>query len=157
LDKAVGVGSDIWAFGCTLFEIRTGRKLFGTFDDEPDEHLWKVAMILGKLPEPWWSTTWEARERIFQDDIDGDGRVVQIRTESQQALIDEEEAKNAVVWQAPEPRSIMDAIKRGFFIEYSDRPGGFHQDISQEESQVFSDLLERILRWKPEEHLQLVR
>ena len=28
LDKGAGVGSDLWAFGCTLFEIRTDRKLF---------------------------------------------------------------------------------------------------------------------------------
>lgn len=81
MDKVVGVGSDIWALGCTLFEIRTGRKLFDTFDDDQDEYLCKMAMMLGKLPEPWWSTTWEARKLFFEDNVDGDGRVVEIRRE----------------------------------------------------------------------------
>lgn len=39
--------------GCILFGIRTVRKLFDTFDDDQDEYLSKMAMILGKLPEPW--------------------------------------------------------------------------------------------------------
>ncbi|KAI5459299.1 kinase-like domain-containing protein, partial [Mariannaea sp. PMI_226] len=53
LDMEVGTGSDIWALGCTLFEIRTGRILFDAFDDDQDEHLCKLAMLLGKFPEPW--------------------------------------------------------------------------------------------------------
>ncbi len=62
LDKMAGVGSDLWALGCTLFEIRTGRKLFSPFDDENDDYLESMALVLGKLPEPWWSTTWKGAE-----------------------------------------------------------------------------------------------
>ena len=36
IEGNVGFACDIWALGCTLFEIRTGRKLFDAFDDEPD-------------------------------------------------------------------------------------------------------------------------
>lgn len=60
----VGVGCDIWALGCTLFEICTGRKLFDAFDDEADEILYKMTMILGKFPEPWWSETWGAQRDL---------------------------------------------------------------------------------------------
>ena len=63
LDKEAGFGSDIWALGCSLFEIRTGRKLCETFDDDVDSHLGAMALILGKLPEPWWSS-WETRENF---------------------------------------------------------------------------------------------
>ena len=46
LEGKVGIGCDLWALGCTLFGIRTDRKLFDTFDDDADEHLCKVAKVL---------------------------------------------------------------------------------------------------------------
>ena len=36
--------------GCTLFEIHIGKKLFGMFEYEVDEHLFIIASVLGKLP-----------------------------------------------------------------------------------------------------------
>jgi len=33
LDKTAGIGSDLWALGCTLFEIWTGRGQFCPFDE----------------------------------------------------------------------------------------------------------------------------
>ncbi|KAM7193784.1 Protein kinase-like domain containing protein [Naviculisporaceae sp. PSN 640] len=74
LDKRLGVESDLWALGCTLFEIRTGRRLFDLPDDDPDEHLARIVQLLGKFPEPWWSTTWEAREQYFGHDMDAGGQ-----------------------------------------------------------------------------------
>lgn len=76
LDKSAGIGSDLWALGCTLFEIRTGRKLFGLFDDDDDSYLDAMVQVFGRLPEPWWSTTWEARRRMYEDESDESGRAV---------------------------------------------------------------------------------
>jgi serine/threonine protein kinase len=76
LHKVAGFGSDLWALGCTPFEIRTGRKLFSPFDDEDDDYLDAIIQVLGKLPEPWWSTTWEARRRLYEDEADEQGRAV---------------------------------------------------------------------------------
>ena len=56
-DKKASFGSDIWALGCSLFKIRTGRKLFSPFDDEDNEYLDAFVQVLGRLPEPCWSTT----------------------------------------------------------------------------------------------------
>ncbi|KAB8292480.1 hypothetical protein EYC80_008194 [Monilinia laxa] len=47
--------SDIWALGCTIFEIRTGARLFkykGT--PKRDEMLIATVKLLGTLPDEWW-------------------------------------------------------------------------------------------------------
>lgn len=75
LDKSAGIASDLWALGCKLFEIRTGRQLFATFGNEDDEYLDAMVLLLGKLPKPWWSTGWKGRRKVFQDETDELGRV----------------------------------------------------------------------------------
>lgn len=37
LENQIGIGSDLWALACTLFEIRTGRKIFPGFDGDQDD------------------------------------------------------------------------------------------------------------------------
>ncbi|KAF7562551.1 hypothetical protein G7046_g1605 [Stylonectria norvegica] len=140
MEGAIGTSSDLWALGCTLFEIRTGRKLFDTFDDDLDEYLWKVALLLGRFPEPWWSKTWEARSEYFQDEADADGRAIPIE-------------HDVVVVQKPHPRSLQDALAEGLFYEYKHRPGGTERDISQEEISLFSDLLSKLLNYSPKDRL----
>ncbi|KAK9243571.1 kinase-like domain-containing protein [Lipomyces tetrasporus] len=48
------VWSDIWALGCTIFEIRAGFQLFESFFDDPDDAIRQMVQTLGKLPEPWF-------------------------------------------------------------------------------------------------------
>ncbi|KID86107.1 Protein kinase-like domain protein [Metarhizium guizhouense ARSEF 977] len=50
----VGLSCDIWALGCTLFEIRLQTPLFHMLYG-PDEVLDEMVSFFGKLPEPWWS------------------------------------------------------------------------------------------------------
>ena len=47
LDGVVGIGCDLWALGCTLFGIRTGRKLFDLFDEDVDDHLYSYGSVTG--------------------------------------------------------------------------------------------------------------
>ncbi|KAI1470690.1 kinase-like domain-containing protein [Daldinia caldariorum] len=150
LEGKVGIGCDLWALGCTLFEIRTGRKLFDTFDDDVDGHLCKVAKVLGKFPEPWWSETWEQRKHYFENEVDADGRVVPVYVGSN----DKSPGPGvigALVSQKPEPRSLQESLAEGLFYENSHGPGGIQRDISQEEIEVFSDLLLKLLRYTPED------
>lgn len=132
-----------------MFEIRTGRKLFSTFDDDVDEILWKVAMILGKYPEPWWSESWESCREFFEDEPGADGWVVEVR----KPVTDAEASRRVVNYERPQPRTPQDTIALGLVYEHRHGPGSIHYNISQEESSLFADLLGRLLRYSPQERL----
>ncbi|KAF7945161.1 hypothetical protein EAE96_009940 [Botrytis aclada] len=57
------VASDIWALGCTIFEIRTGSRLF-KYDGVPnrDEMLIAALRLLGAFPDEWWAAWKEGLE-----------------------------------------------------------------------------------------------
>ncbi|KAF4440362.1 hypothetical protein F53441_12310 [Fusarium austroafricanum] len=63
---SVGPACDLWALGCTLFEIREQIPLFYMI---PDTHelLAEMVTFFGKFPEDWWAK-WEAREDWFDND-----------------------------------------------------------------------------------------
>lgn len=143
LDRKAGVASDLWALACTLFEIRTGRKLFGTFDDDPDDLLYVMALLLGKLPEPWWSE-WEARKDCFEDEADTQGRVVK-------SANTDESIPSDLPWIVQDPRSFEETLAPGLYYLDADGEPLAHRDISKEERDVFSDLLSKMLKYRPEE------
>lgn len=65
-EGAIGIGCDIWALVCTLYEIRAQIPLFYMTRDE-DDLLSEMACLFGKLPEPWWSQ-WNNRGDFFDQD-----------------------------------------------------------------------------------------
>lgn len=65
-DDAVGLGSELWALGCTLFEIRKQLPLFYMIFDQ-DELLAEMVRFFGKPPQTWWDK-WEARKDLFDDE-----------------------------------------------------------------------------------------
>lgn len=137
LDKVAGVGSDIWALGCTIFEIRTGRRLFDNFDDDVDEHMFSMALLLGKLPEPWWTTTWEERKNWFEDEADSQGRVISLKKLYNRS------------------RSIEDALARGLGLLESDMlmADSIERDISAKEVAVLGNLLRKVLQYNPSDRI----
>ncbi|KAM0211003.1 hypothetical protein ACHAQD_010468 [Fusarium lateritium] len=66
LPDAIGPACDLWALGCTLFEIREQLPLFYMIYDN-DELLAEMVRFFGKLPEDWWAK-WEARKDYFDQD-----------------------------------------------------------------------------------------
>ena len=72
-----GKGVDIWAFGCLVFELLTGRALFmrlesldgyaGSDEQTNDEHLIQVSEILGPLPEAL-AAHWRRRDQYYGPD-----------------------------------------------------------------------------------------
>ncbi|RBR26081.1 uncharacterized protein FIESC28_01109 [Fusarium coffeatum] len=65
LPDAFGAACDLWALGCTLFEIREQLPLFYMIYDN-DELLSDMVRFFGKFPEEWW-TKWEGREEYFDE------------------------------------------------------------------------------------------
>ena len=137
LDHEVGIGSDIWALGCTLFEIRLGRKLFNMMDDDPDEHLAEMASVIGKFPEPWWSTTWKRRKELFQDDVDGNGAVMELHNY--------EPGKFA--------RCLDDCIGDGHAFNDKFELMNKNTPLSENEVGLLLDLLERLFKYDPKERI----
>ena len=88
LDKVAGIGSDLWALGCTIFEIRAGVRMFDMFDDNVGDHLYLMDRLLGRLPHP----TAPATEQPATEKPDRNG----ITT----------------VYQTPEPSSIHEMLEQ---------------------------------------------
>lgn len=149
-----GFGSDIWALGCTLFEIRTGRKLFNLFDNEDDDYLDAMVSVLGKMPEPWWST-WEARRRLWKDEADDLGHAVGVQPPETGELSPREWESTTHPSVAEGARSLEDMLAPG--VWYIDTRGlgenEGHRDIPEKEKELFADLLGLLLKWKPQERI----
>ncbi|KAK7754312.1 hypothetical protein SLS62_003605 [Diatrype stigma] len=149
LKKTAGVGSDLWALGCTLFEIRTGRKIFNVFDDEDDDYLDAMVQVLGPLPEPWWSTTWQRRKAIYRDTPDSQGRAVAIMSNPNWA----EGLGTTHPSVAEGARSLQETLAPGLWYMSEESRDVIHRDISPSEIDMFAGLLGRLLQYRPEDRI----
>lgn len=153
---SAGIGFDIWALGCTLFEIRTGRRLFDAFDDDDDEYLDTIVSILGPMPEPWWSTTWEARKRAWTDETDEVGRAIPVHASSLTEPAEDSFAGKITIHPsvAYGARSLEDKLAPGvWYIDRDEIGDDEHREIQEHERNLFADLLRSLLRWRPEERI----
>ncbi|RMZ77755.1 hypothetical protein DV737_g4221, partial [Chaetothyriales sp. CBS 132003] len=64
-EHAIGLGCDLCALGCTLFEIWEQILLFYMIPDK-DELLAEMVRFFGIPPQMWWDK-WEARKNFFDD------------------------------------------------------------------------------------------
>lgn len=55
-DNTIGVGCDLWALACTIFEVRTRSPLFDHFMNDDEEVIMSTVPLIGKLSGPWWSS-----------------------------------------------------------------------------------------------------
>lgn len=168
LEKTAGFSSDIWALGCTLFTIRIGRKLFDLFEDEDDAYLDSMVRMLGKLPEPWWSTLWEKRKAWYADEVDCRGRIVTLKEPIQEMMAKEAPSHSDISenqerieitysispWVVENARSLQDTLAPGLW--YKQGVNGhpctpIHRHISAEEIEIFADLLGKLLKLDPKE------
>jgi serine/threonine protein kinase len=152
LEKNPGLPSDLWALGCVLFEIRTGLKLFPAYDNE-DEALTRMVKILGKLPEPWWSTGWVNRKNNFDDGARLDCTSDQITESTTSRSESPKERTPSTVtmqpWNAGDAKSIQQRLRLGLCYDPPGRLPYIRRPISPEEIETFSDLLGQLLQFDP--------
>lgn len=69
--ESIGPPADMWAFGCTVFDIFGNGHLFEGFMPSKDVFLLEIVSCLGKLPPQWWQQ-WHSR--CFFSSSDGTPR-----------------------------------------------------------------------------------
>jgi len=137
LDKVAGIESDLWALGCTIFEIRVGKRMFGMLDDDVGEHLYIMDRLLGRLP----------------------GRAITTAPATEQPATKKRDREGITSVRHPyvvvEPRSIHERLARGLWYMNIDMDVGkdIHRDIPRDEIEVFADLLGKILKYNPRDRL----
>jgi serine/threonine-protein kinase SRPK3 len=65
--RHIGPAIDVWAFGCTLFQILGNNQLFDPFLNSKNQLLVEFVRTMGKLPDEWWGE-WEERANFFDED-----------------------------------------------------------------------------------------
>jgi serine/threonine-protein kinase SRPK3 len=141
-DSKISVYSDIWALGCVLFEIRSGGQLFSDWVGTKDDVLRQMVQAFGKPPEPWWSM-WEERGLFFDEDGEPrrtwDNGIVRASKFELQEMIAEIGAEDE---EKENPERSCDVM-----LEANGTI------VPEEEASQMKDLLEKILKWKPEERI----
>jgi serine/threonine-protein kinase SRPK3 len=136
-DNTIGVGCDLWALACTIYEVRTETPLFEDFmDDDDDEIIIQMIPLVGKLPEPWWSS-WKARGQFYKED---GTPLVDPKTERTYLLMDTLEELIC-----GGPPSGHDPEKR------KNQAGSITVPI--EESKILGSLLMGLLKYDPKERM----
>lgn len=144
LDNTAGYASDSWALGCTLFEMCTGIELFNIYDYTVDDHLFRMVLILGKLPLPWWNT-WTSRKKCFEDDNDEQGRVIQVDPAETRANMD-----GGPIFDIPQ--SVRQLLAFGY-RDWEHPPEKLIRGFADHEVDLLADLLGKLLNYNPQERL----
>jgi serine/threonine-protein kinase SRPK3 len=145
-ESRTSFASDIWALGCTIFEIRAGSPLFDPFLGSDTLILKQIVEVLGKLPEPWWSS-WEARQSWFDDET-GEPKPA------------EEQRKDGVLLPALKSSLHQKLREIGEQDDAPDVDGGRMIEktgtrLDEAEVELLADLLENMLRYRPEDRISI--
>lgn len=133
----------MWALGCTIFEIRAGSALFSSFFGSDADILRQTVEILGRLPDPWWAAF---EERVSWFEEDGEPKSAQDQ-ESAGVLLQASKSSIREQLRFIGTQDEAPFTDEGSMIEKS----GVR--LREEEVEVLGDLLEKMLKYRPEERI----
>ncbi|KAG6847096.1 hypothetical protein H0H93_010109 [Arthromyces matolae] len=134
---------DIWALGCTIFQIRAGSPLFETFFQEEEEVLRQIVSTLGKPPESWWHLY---IDRHLWFDEDGNPKPHEL----QQGLV---LAEKTSIKQKLSEIGVQDVPPEdGTDGSMFETPGVRMDEV---EIKLLGDLLEKMVRYRPEDRINI--
>ncbi|EAU83726.1 CMGC/SRPK protein kinase [Coprinopsis cinerea okayama7 len=145
-DQTISFASDVWMLACTLFEIRAGFSLFDSFL-RSENLVWRQAVeMLGKLPDPWWNQ-WDARKVWFAES-DGEPKPEEVQKEEGVLLV----ARKCTIRDKLELIGKKEEPPRG-----KDWPMTEPDEtvMEEEEIKLLQDLLQKMLRYRPEERISM--
>ncbi|KAJ3830468.1 kinase-like domain-containing protein [Lentinula raphanica] len=142
-DGRASFEADIWALGCTIFEIRSGFPLFSSFLGSDADILKQTVEILGRLPDPWWET-FEERALWFEDD--GEPSSIQ----------DQESAGVFLYASKSSVQEQLQSIGTQDEAPLSDEGSMFEKPgirPTEREVDLLADLLGKMLKYRPEDRI----
>jgi serine/threonine-protein kinase SRPK3 len=146
LELKASAASDLWALACCIFEVRARYQLFSTFFGTSREVLLQMVKTLGRLPSPWWED-WKGRSLYFDEHGDPKKRA------------------NGAPWAVPFPlKEVLEGVNKEMkdgFMDPENRGCEIEgviwelsrTKLSPAEIAQMEDLLERLLKFAPEERL----
>ncbi|THH03801.1 hypothetical protein EW145_g5996 [Phellinidium pouzarii] len=137
--------ADVWALGCAIFEIRSGRAIFSSFFGSDSDILRQTVGILGRLPDPWW---FAFKERAWWFEEDGEPKSTQDQ-ESAGVLLQASKSTIREQLRLIGTQDEAPSIYEGSMIEKS----GVR--LREEEVELLGDLLEKMLKYRPEERIRM--
>ncbi|KAJ7619573.1 kinase-like domain-containing protein [Roridomyces roridus] len=144
--RTAGLQTDIWALGCAIFEFRAGFPLFESFFGSDVDILKQAVETLGRLPDPWWGS-FEERTLWFEED--GEPKA--------------EAQERAEVFLQSSKSSIRDKLRSIGMPDDAEWVAGKEGPMAEksgvkmpeEEIELLGDLLEKMLRYLPEERIAI--
>jgi serine/threonine protein kinase len=138
-DDHAGMEADVWALGCAIYEIRTGYHLFTMVDGDRDEILDQIFQTLGKPPDAWWEILREERGEGWGEEWKEPTRPCPIH---KRVSLGAEGTYNA-------PMYVEDGLHPLPITEHPE------VRIDDKEVDLLTDLLEKMMRYRPEERITM--
>jgi serine/threonine-protein kinase SRPK3 len=143
LDSSGSVAMDLWSLGCTLFEIRLGQRLFDVFQLvtlSKKNYVDEIASLLGKPPNP--------RKKYYTEPDNESNTSTALSSPSSG-----DEGDAFIEPQMERARSIQEKLASCHDCTGEECAHPRFQLISEAEATTLADLLERLLRYPPQERL----
>jgi serine/threonine-protein kinase SRPK3 len=143
LDSSGSIAIDLWSLGCTLYEIRLGRRLFDVFQLvtlTKKNYVDEIASLLGKPPNPWKKYYAEPNNKLNT-------------STAPSSLSSGDEGDAVIEPQVERARSFQEKLASCHDCTGEECAHPRFQLISEAEATTLSDLLERLLRYAPQERL----